>query len=65
MISNLTHKERSVLFANLSSIAYLDEKEAKKAVKSYGFTQVEFYNRDGAQAYRFQNKNDMQIFCVK
>ena len=48
MISNLTHKERSVLFANLSSIAYLDEKDAKKAVKAYGFTQVEFYNKDGA-----------------
>jgi triacylglycerol lipase len=63
MISKLSHKERSALFANLSSIAYLDEKEAKKAVKVLGFTQVEFYNKDGAQAYRFQNKDDMVIAC--
>ena len=63
MISELSHRDKSLLFAKLSSIAYLDEKEAKKAVKVLGFTQVEFYNRDGAQAYRFQNKNDMVIAC--
>ena len=56
-------QERSLLFAKLSSIAYMDEKSAKKAVKELGFTTVEFYNRDGAQAYRFQNKTDMVIAC--
>jgi len=63
MISEMSFQQRSALFAHLSEIAYLDEKAAKKAVKAYGFTQVEFYNRDGAQAYRFQNKHDMVIAC--
>lgn len=55
---------RSLLFAKLASIAYNDNiKEVKKQVKNLGFTQVEFYNKDGAQAYRFQNKEDMVIAC--
>jgi triacylglycerol lipase len=63
MIKNLNFKERSLLFARLSAIAYCDIKEAKKQAKELGFTTVEFYNRDGAQAYRFQNKNDLVIAC--
>jgi triacylglycerol lipase len=63
MIKDLNFKERSLLFARLSAIAYCDEKEAAKRVKQLGFTTVEFYNRDGAQAYRFQNKHDMVIVC--
>lgn len=63
MINEMSFAQRSLLFAKLSAIAYLDEKSAKKKVKELGFTQVEFYNRDGAQAYRFANKNDMVIAC--
>ena len=55
--------QRSALFAKLSAIAYLDPKEAKKRVKDLGFTTVEFYEKDGAQAYRFQNKTDLVIAC--
>ena len=63
-ISKLNFKERSLLFAKLSSIAYNDNiKEVKKQVKKLGFTTVEFYNKDGAQAYRFQNSDDMVIAC--
>lgn len=62
-ISNLNLKQRSALFAELSGIAYMDEKDAKKSTKELGFTQIEFYDRDGAQAYRFQNKTDMVIAC--
>lgn len=62
-ISNLNLKQRSALFAELSGIAYMDEKDAKKSTKELGFTQIEFYNRDGAQAYRFQNKTDLVIAC--
>ena len=54
---------RSALFARLSQIAYLDEPEASKAARSLGFTTTEFYERDGAQAYRFQNKSDLVIAC--
>jgi len=56
--------DRSLLFAKLSSIAYNDNiKEVKKQVKALGFTTVEFYDRDGAQAYRFQNADDLVIAC--
>jgi triacylglycerol lipase len=63
-ISELSFPERSLLFAKLSSIAYNDNvKEVKKQAKQLGFTQVEFYDREGAQAYRFQNKEDLVIAC--
>jgi triacylglycerol lipase len=64
MIKELTFKQRSLLFAKLSSIAYNDNiEEVKKQVKKLGFTTVEFYNRDGAQAFRFMNKDDIVIAC--
>jgi len=63
MIKDMNIQERSLLFAQLSSIAYQDEKPAKKAARALGFTTTEFYNRDGAQAYRFMNKTDLVIAC--
>ena len=63
MIKDLNFKERSLLFARLSAIAYGDLKEVKKQAKELGFTAVEFYNKDGAQAYRFQNRHDLVIAC--
>ena len=62
-ISSLSLLEKSLLFAQLSSVAYLNLAEAKKASRKLGFTTVEFYDRDGAQAYRFQNKTDLVIAC--
>ena len=62
-INELNFKERSLLFANLSSISYNNVKEAKSQVKKLGFTTVEFYEKDGAQAYRFMNKTDIVIAC--
>ena len=63
-ISKMSFPERSLLFAKLASIAYNDNiKEVKKQVKDLGFTTVEFYNKAGAQAYRFQNAKDMVIAC--
>jgi triacylglycerol lipase len=64
MITYLSFLQRSLLFAKLSSIAYLDDQEeVKNKVKDLGFTEVEFYNKDGAQAYRFQSNTDMVIAC--
>lgn len=63
MIKDLNFLEKSLLFAELSQIAYMDKKEATKAVKKFGFTTVEFYELDGAQAYRFMNKDDLVIAC--
>ena len=60
----MTFHERSLLFANLASIAYNDDiEQVKKLVRKLGFTTVEFYNKDGAQAYRFMNKIDLVIAC--
>jgi triacylglycerol lipase len=59
----MNFKERSLLFAKLASIAYCNLKDAKSQVKKLGFTTVEFYNKDGAQAYRFMNKDDLVIAC--
>ena len=64
MITEMTFHERSLLFANLASIAYNDDiEQVKKLVRKLGFTTVEFYNKDGAQAYRFMNKIDLVIAC--
>lgn len=62
-ISDLNFKERSLLFAKLAGIAYSNLKDAKSQVKKLGFTEVEFYDNHGAQAYRFQNKDDLVIAC--
>ena len=62
-ISEMNFKERSLLFAKLASIAYTNLKEAKSQAKQLGFTTTEFYDRDGAQAYRFMNKTDLVIAC--
>lgn len=62
-ISTLDHSHRAVLFAELSAIAYMDEKQATAHAKSIGFTTIEYYDRDGAQAYRFMNKHDLVIVC--
>ena len=63
MISEMSFRERAVLFATLSSIAYMDKKSAKREAKKLGFNTVEFYDRDGAQAYRFMNTKDLVIAC--
>ena len=62
-IQQLTFNERSLLFAKLASIAYNNTKEAKSQAKRLGFTTTEFYNKEGAQAYRFMNKEDIVIAC--
>jgi len=62
-ISDLSPAKRSLLFAELAGIAYCNADKAEKYAKQIGFTTTEFYDRDGAQAYRFQNAKDMVIAC--
>ena len=59
----MSFKSRSLLFAKLSKISYYNLKDAKKQAKTLGFTTVEFYDKEGAQAYRFMNKDDLVIAC--
>ena len=63
MISDMSLPERSLLFAQLASLAYGDEKAVRKEAKSFGFTKTSFYDNGGAQAYRFENKNDIVVAC--
>ncbi len=63
MIKDLDFIQRSLLFARLSEISYLDQKKVTKEAKKLGFDQVEYYDVDGAQSYRFQNKTDCVISC--
>ena len=60
-IKDIDFKKRSLLFARLSKISYNNIKVAKKQAERLGFTEVEFYNKDGAQAYRFMNDTDIVI----
>jgi triacylglycerol lipase len=66
-ISDLNFKERSLLFAKLSSIAYADPAALKKAILAILGTKtlpkIKFYDRDGAQAYRIETKTDIIIAC--
>tara|TARA_S200002703_G_scaffold156277_1_gene161595 strand:+ start:2579 stop:3388 length:810 start_codon:yes stop_codon:yes gene_type:complete len=62
-IVTLNFKERSLLFAELAQIAYLEKENATKIAKQLGFTTVEYYDQKGAQTYRFMNKDDIVIAC--
>ena len=62
-ISEMNFKEKSLLFAKLANIAYCNKKDATSQAKKLGFTTIEFYDKDGAQAYRFMNKTDLVIAC--
>ncbi|PWQ99281.1 lipase family protein [Leucothrix pacifica] len=64
--SSITHLRplaRSLLFAELSMIAYLPEPEVIKAAHILGFDNVIYYDRDGSQAYSFINETDHVIAC--
>jgi len=64
MSRQLSFKEKSLLFAKLSHISYSDDiKEVKAYVKELGFTQVKFYDNNGAQAYKFSNNKMIVIAC--
>ena len=41
----------------------MEKKNATKIAKQLGFTTIEYYDLDGAQTYRFMNKNDIVIAC--
>jgi len=62
-ITELDFNNRALLFAELSRVAYFTEYHATRLAKKLGFTTVEFYNIDGAEAYRFMNKRDIVFAC--
>lgn len=52
---------RALLFAELSMIAYLPHDLVKVAAVKLGFTETDFFDNDGSQAYSFENKQDIVI----
>ncbi|PCK08620.1 MAG: lipase [Alteromonadaceae bacterium] len=49
---------KSLLFAELSKIAYCGPEQALELIQEIGFTHSEFIEADGAQAYIFSNNTD-------
>ncbi|MDQ6962053.1 MAG: lipase family protein [Mariprofundaceae bacterium] len=60
-ISQLSLLQRSLLFAELSAVAYMNEDRAKEAVKTLGFTKVKLFERQGAEAYIFESEWDCVV----
>lgn len=54
---------RGHVLAKLSEFVYQEPDEAKTLVNDFGFHTFEYYNRDGAQAYRFESDTDVVFAC--
>ncbi|HEX2477625.1 MAG TPA: lipase family protein, partial [Lacipirellulaceae bacterium] len=62
-IESLSMLRKSLLFAELSNIAYLPRAEAGQRAFEMGLPEIRFYDRDGAQAYIFANGDDAVVTC--
>ncbi len=62
-IEGLGRLRQSLLFAELSDIAYLPIEKVTQYVGPLGFDTIELFNRDGSQAYLFANPTDTVIVC--
>jgi len=54
---------RSLLFAEVSMISYLNEEQAKLAATEIGLAEAVYIERDGAQAYFFETEHDRIVAC--
>jgi len=62
-ISQLSFLQKSLLFAELSCLSYRHEPDAIAAAALIEIPKVLFFDRDGSQAYRFENDHDCVIVC--
>jgi triacylglycerol lipase len=62
-IKDLDKLHKSLLFAELSNIAYLRKNLATRAAREIGISTIRFFDRDGSQAYIFENDFDCTIIC--
>lgn len=62
-LSEASFLQRSLIFAELSMIAYFSPPEAAHAAAQVGFSETQFFDRNGAQAYRFCNQHDCVVTC--
>ena len=59
MKEQLSNKERALVAAKLSAIAYKSEKAAITAGKKLGFPWVKLISRDGAEVLIAKDRNDL------
>jgi triacylglycerol lipase len=62
-IAESTLLQQSLLFAELSQIAYMPPEPALICIRKIGFSDSLYFDRDGAQAYRFRNQHDCVVVC--
>lgn len=62
-IEDLSLLQQSLLFAELSKISYYRPDLVRAAVTAVGIEEIEFIDRDGAQAYIFWNQFDCMLIC--
>ncbi len=62
-IADLDQVTRSLLFAEISMLAYLDHDEAEPVFRSLGFNDIRYLERDGSQAYEMGNDVDLVVAC--
>lgn len=62
-IEELPLLQQSLLFAELSQIAYMPPEPALTCVQKIGFLDSLYFDREGAQAYRFRNQHDCVVVC--
>jgi triacylglycerol lipase len=58
-------KPQLLTFANIAAITYDDPKDSKIKFKSFGFTVVDFFNVDGAQAYLLKDMNGIHVLSFR
>lgn len=62
-VEQLSLLRQSLLFAELSKVSYYRPDIVNAALSAAGFENIEFFDRDGAQAYVFESQNDCIVVC--
>lgn len=62
-IGRLDTLHRSLLFAEISMLAYLPHSESHSVFAAVGFTAIRYLDRDGSQAYQLETDDDVVIAC--
>ncbi len=62
-VTPLSHWEKSLLFAQVSQIAYLDPQHSEDYFARLGLEAYAFIDREGAQAYLLTNGTDLVVAC--
>ena len=62
-IAELSLLQQSLLFAELSSLAYYDPGRIECVLADAGFSEARFFSRDGAQAWIFSSEFDCVVAC--